>query len=46
MMLKLKNIFTILSNNIPEDTREILADMLEENVSTDKIIYGFITLPS
>ena len=35
-----KENFTILSRDIPEDTRNLLVEMLKENVSSDKIIYG------
>jgi hypothetical protein len=35
-----KEDFTILSRNIPEETRELLKAMLRENVSSEKIIYG------
>jgi len=35
-----KKNFTILSKDIPEETRKLLTGMLTENVSSDKIIYG------
>jgi hypothetical protein len=35
-----KRNFTIISNDIPEETRKLLTGMLTENVSSDKIIYG------
>jgi hypothetical protein len=35
-----KRDFTILSNDLPEETRELLADMLNNNIPSDRIIYG------
>ena len=35
-----KKNFTILSKDIPEETRKLLTGMLAENVSSNKIIYG------
>ncbi|GEM_PF-6511451 len=35
-----KKNFTILTKDIPEETRKLLTGMLTENVSSDKIIYG------
>jgi hypothetical protein len=35
-----KKNFTILSKDIPEETRKFLTGMLMKNVSSDKIIYG------
>jgi hypothetical protein len=32
--------FTILSKDVPEETRKLLTGMLAENVPSDKIIYG------
>jgi hypothetical protein len=32
--------FTILSNDIPEDTRKMLVEMLKDNITSDRIIYG------
>jgi hypothetical protein len=35
-----KRDFTILSSNIPEDTRRFLTGLLKDNVSIDRIIHG------
>ena len=35
-----KSDFTILSNDIPEDTRRMLVEMLKDNITSDRIIYG------
>ena len=36
---KIRN-FTILSKDIPEETRNVLIEMLNENITSDRIIYG------
>jgi len=35
-----KSSFTILSKDIPEDTRKLLIEMFKDNISSDKILYG------
>jgi hypothetical protein len=35
-----KRNFTILSNEISEETRNLLVEMLKENITSDRIIYG------
>lgn len=35
-----KNNFIILNNDIPENTRNLLVEMLKDNITSDKIIYG------
>jgi hypothetical protein len=36
---KKKRNFTILNNDIPENTRNLLVEMLKDNITSDKIIY-------
>jgi hypothetical protein len=35
-----KRDFTIVSKDIPEETRNLLVEMLKENLTSDRIIYG------
>lgn len=35
-----KSNFIILNNDIPENTRNLLVEMLKDNITSDKIIYG------